>query len=625
MPGLLRRGRRVLSAGLGWLTRRKRRWLARLPELPLLRWAAGFRGRDAASTLAATAFSFSAAAFALAAFAFAATTKSASSAAIAAASGLCLLLAVQQLLPTRLVLLQPLAMLCEPAVVAGCVLLGDAVTAAVTATASAIAAATTVTTTAVAIAATTATSNTRQPSERGMLGRLRQPAGCVPQLLRIGWRVLPARLAGRANRVRKRLARLPFQPLLRCYDAIRVAAAIATTATASAAAPAATHSMPASDAAASTVAAAAATLAASSPACRAGQQSQPGVLGRLRRPAGCVPRLLRRGWRVLPPRVARCADHVRRRLARLPFQPLLHRDDAIRVATAIATAAIAAAVSSAATAVAIAAATDAQATAFAARHDHTAAAATITTTAVAIASTATAATSNPSQQSQPGVLGRLRRAAGCLPRLLRRGWRVLPPRVGRCTDRVRWWLAWLPEQPLLRGTDANSVAAAIAAAAASRADSASDASAATAASVAAATAATAARINCQPPQRAVLGRLQRAAGRLPRLLRPRWRVLPAGVVRIAKRVRERRVGLREYALLHRAGGECVVGAISDSRLKKQQRLITTALKRQGPPYSGNFRRKQTSPVHPTFSFPDTSRCRRHLLPVQPLAPVPPSR
>ena len=282
----------------------------------------------------------------------------------------CLLLAVQQLLPTRLVLLQPLAMLCEPAVVAGCVLLGDAVTAAVTATASAIAAATTVTTTAVAIAATTATSNTSQPSERGMLGRLRQPAGCVPQLLRIGWRVLPARLAGRANRVRKRLARLPFQPLLRCYDAIRVAAAIATTATAFAAAstPAATHSMPASDAAASTVAAAAATLAASSPVPRRSAISTRSAgaaasAGRVRA------RLLRRGWRVLPPRLARCADHVRRRLARLPFQPLLHRDDAIRVATAIATAAIAAAVSSAATAVAIAAATDAQATAFAARHD----------------------------------------------------------------------------------------------------------------------------------------------------------------------------------------------------------------------------------------------------------------
>ena len=144
MPGLLRRGRRVLSAGLGWLTRRMRRWLARLPELPLLRWAAGFCGREPSSAIAATAVPISAAAFALAAFAITATTKSASSAAIAdAASGLCLLLAVQQLLPTRLVLLQPLAMLCEPAVVAGCVLLGDAVTAAVTATASAIAAATT--------------------------------------------------------------------------------------------------------------------------------------------------------------------------------------------------------------------------------------------------------------------------------------------------------------------------------------------------------------------------------------------------------------------------------------------------------------------------------------------------
>ena len=105
------------------------------------------------------------------------------------------------------------------------------------------------------------------------------------------------------------------------------------------------------------------------------------------------------------------------------------------VATAVAIAAASLAAGSLATAVAIAAAATLAATA-ATTAAASASAANPEATAHATAIATTSAKSE-GRQPQHGVLGRMQRTAGCLPWLLRTGWRLLPPGLGGLARCVR--------------------------------------------------------------------------------------------------------------------------------------------------------------------------------------------
>jgi hypothetical protein len=334
--------------------------------------------------------------------------------------------------------------------------------------------------------------------------------------------------------------------------------------------------------AATTVATAAtAVAAATKPVPAAAQATAAGplergrrLLGRMRRSAGCLPRLLRPAGSVLPPGLGGRARCVRWRLAGWPVGPCLRSDGGLHFAAAASLAAAAIAAGSLATTIATAAA--------ARLASAVAAALAVATTAIALATAAAATASKPRTSRRylhterfwiAHPLGlRLRHhhggpranrlGASCFPPVVHRRLdhqrcrgqrrcdvpRVLPERLGRhergdhdqlCEYRHRDQLGarGLPVLGIVRahldvgddcrpGTDdVGRCAGSLSAAGARR----------------------------QQREPGVLGRMQRTAGYLHRLLRRGWRLLPPGLGGLARLVRWRRAWLSQQSLL-RCGG-----------------------------------------------------------------------